>query len=81
VTLGLLWGARLHAALTDRCLDPKSLVRKLLDAIDPDTIDREAAARRVTPEAAAEVLKEEACRPFDDPREWQRISPTRHCRA
>jgi type I restriction enzyme R subunit len=48
-------------------LDPKSLVHKLLDAIDPDTIEREAAARRVSPEAAAEALKEEACRPFDDP--------------
>ena len=48
-------------------LEPKALVRKLLDAIDPDTIEREAAARRVTPEAAADALKEEACRPFDDP--------------
>ena len=47
--------------------DPKSLVHKLLDAIDPDTIEREAAARQVAPEAAAEALKEEACRPFDDP--------------
>jgi type I restriction enzyme R subunit len=48
-------------------LEPKALVHKLLDAIDPDMIEREAAARRVTPEAAAEALKEEACRPFDDP--------------
>jgi type I restriction enzyme, R subunit len=48
-------------------LDPKALVHKLLDAIDPDAIEREAAARRVGPEAAAEALKEEACRPFDDP--------------
>jgi type I restriction enzyme R subunit len=48
-------------------LDPKALAHKLLDAIDPDTIEREAGARQVTPEAAAEALKEEACRPFDDP--------------
>jgi type I restriction enzyme R subunit len=48
-------------------LEPKALAHKLLDAIDPDTIEREAAARRVTPEAAADALKEEACRPFDDP--------------
>jgi type I restriction enzyme R subunit len=48
-------------------LEPKALVHRLLDAIDPDIIEREAAALRVTPEAAAEALKEEACRPFDDP--------------
>jgi type I restriction enzyme R subunit len=48
-------------------LEPKALAHKLLDAIDPDTIEREAAARRVTPEATADALKEEACRPFDDP--------------
>jgi type I restriction enzyme, R subunit len=48
-------------------LDPKALVHKLLDAIDPDTIEREAVSRRITREAAAEALKEEACRPFDDP--------------
>ena len=48
-------------------LDPKALVHKLLDAIDSDTIEREALARQVSPEAAAEALKEEACRPFDDP--------------
>ena len=29
-------------------LDPKALAHKLLDAIDPDTIEREAAARQVT---------------------------------
>jgi type I restriction enzyme R subunit len=43
------------------------LAHKLLDAIDPATIEREAAARHVTQEAAAEALKEEACRPFDNP--------------
>jgi type I restriction enzyme R subunit len=48
-------------------IDPKAMAHKLLDAIDPDTIQREAAARQVTPEAAAEALKEDACRPFDDP--------------
>ena len=48
-------------------LDPKALAHKLLDAIDPDTIEREAGARQITPEAAAEALKEEACRPFDSP--------------
>ena len=48
-------------------LEPKALVHKLLDAIDPDTIEREAAARQISPEAAAEAFKEEACRPFDDP--------------
>ena len=48
-------------------LDASALAHKLLDAIDPDTMERESAARQVTPEAAAEALKEEACRPFDDP--------------
>jgi type I restriction enzyme R subunit len=48
-------------------LDPKALAHKLLDAIDPDAIVRAAAARRITPEAAGEALKEEACRVFDDP--------------
>jgi type I restriction enzyme R subunit len=48
-------------------LEPKALVHKLLDAIDSDTIEHEAAARGVSPDAAAEALKEEACRPFDDP--------------
>ncbi len=48
-------------------LDAKALAHKLLDAIDPDAIEREAVARRVSPEAATEALKEEACRPFDDP--------------
>ena len=48
-------------------LDPKALANKLLDAIDPDMIEREAAARGVQPEAAGEALKEEACRVFDDP--------------
>ena len=48
-------------------LDPKALAHKLLDAIDPDTIEREAAARQVTPEAAAEALKEAASLPFDNP--------------
>src|SRR5580693_6873556 len=48
-------------------LEPKALAHKLLDAIDPDTIEREAAARQVSPEAAAEALGDEACRPFDDP--------------
>src|SRR5207302_10997843 len=59
--------ARAVIAKTAGGLDPKSLAHKLLDAIDPDTIERAAAASQVTPEAAAEVLKEEACRPFDDP--------------
>jgi type I restriction enzyme, R subunit len=49
-------------------LDQKALAHKLLDAIDPDTIEREAAARRVTPEAAAESLKEEAPGPSTTPR-------------
>jgi type I restriction enzyme, R subunit len=48
-------------------LDPKALANKLLDAIDPDAIAREAAARGVQPEAAGEALKEAACRVFDDP--------------
>jgi len=48
-------------------LDPKSLAHKLLDAIDPDTIEREAVARHLKPEAAGEALKDEACRVFDDP--------------
>ncbi len=48
-------------------LDPRALAHSLLDAIDPDTIEREAGARQVTPEAASEALKEKACRPFDNP--------------
>ena len=59
--------ARADVATAAGGLDPKALAHKLLDAIDPDTIEREAAARRVTPEAAAEALKEAACQPFDDP--------------
>jgi type I restriction enzyme R subunit len=48
-------------------LDPKALANKLLDAIDPDLIAREATARGVQPETAGEALKEAACRVFDDP--------------
>jgi type I restriction enzyme R subunit len=48
-------------------LDPKALANKLLDAIDPDAIEREAAARQVASDAAGDKLKEEACRVFDDP--------------
>src|SRR5207237_4233721 len=48
-------------------LDPKALAHKLLDAIDPDTVERTAAERRITPDAATNALKEEACRVFDDP--------------
>ena len=59
--------ARAHIANAADGLDAKALAHKLLDAVDPDTIEREAAARQVTPEAAAEALKEEACQPFDDP--------------
>src|SRR5271166_6466471 len=59
--------ARADIAKAAGGLDPKALAHKLLDAIDPDMIEREAAARQVTPEAATEALKEEACRPFDDP--------------
>jgi len=59
--------ARADIAKAAGGLDPKALAHKLLDAIDADTVEHEAAARRVTPEAAAEALKEEACRPFDNP--------------
>jgi type I restriction enzyme R subunit len=59
--------ARADIAKAAGGLDPKALAHKLLDAIDPDTIERDAAARQVTPEAAAEALKEAACLPFDDP--------------
>jgi type I restriction enzyme R subunit len=48
-------------------LDPRALANKLLDAIDIDAIARAAAERRVTPEAAGNALKEEACKVFDDP--------------
>jgi type I restriction enzyme R subunit len=48
-------------------LDPKALAHKLLNALDPDSIEREAATRNLEPEAAGEVLKEEACRVFDNP--------------
>ena len=48
-------------------LDPKTMAHKLLDAIDTDTIEREATARGMQPQAAGEVLKDEACRVFDDP--------------
>jgi type I restriction enzyme, R subunit len=59
--------ARADIAKAAGGLDAKALAHKLLDAIDPDTIEREAATRQVGPEAAAEALKEEACRPFDNP--------------
>jgi type I restriction enzyme R subunit len=59
--------ARAEIAKAACGLDAKALAHKLLDAIDPDTIERGAAIRQVTPEAAAEVLKEEACLPFDNP--------------
>jgi type I restriction enzyme R subunit len=62
-------GDKARAAIANAAggLDAKALAHKLLDSVDPDAIEREAATRQVTPEAAAEVLKEEACRPFDDP--------------
>jgi type I restriction enzyme R subunit len=59
--------ARADIAKAAGGLDPKALAHKLLDAIDPDSIEREAAARQVSPEAAADALKEAACLPFDDP--------------
>jgi type I restriction enzyme R subunit len=55
--------ARTVIANAARGLDPKALAHKLLDAIEPDMIEREAGARKVSPEATAEALKEEACRP------------------
>ena len=58
--------ARADIAKAAGGLDPKALAHTLLDAIDPDTSEREAAGRQVTPEAAAEALKDEACTPFDD---------------
>jgi type I restriction enzyme R subunit len=48
-------------------LDPKAIANKLLDAIDPDAVAREAVARGVQLETAGEALKEEVCRVFDDP--------------
>lgn len=54
-------------------LDPHTLAGALLDAVDPDAIEREALARRGPPISeekraeAAEALKEKACRVFDDP--------------
>jgi type I restriction enzyme R subunit len=48
-------------------LDPRGLANRLLDAIDPDTIERVAAERSIPPNAAVETLKDEACRAFDDP--------------
>jgi type I restriction enzyme R subunit len=54
-------------------LDPKTLSHKLLDAIDPDAIEREAVARHGPAvsdrerEAVTIALKEKACRIFDDP--------------
>jgi type I restriction enzyme, R subunit len=59
--------ARADIAKAAGGLDPRALAHGLLDAIDPDTIEREAGARQVTPEAAAEALKEKACQPFDNP--------------
>jgi type I restriction enzyme, R subunit len=59
--------ARADIAKAAGGLDPKALAHKLLDAIDPDTIEGEAAARGVNSDAAGEALKEEACRPFDNP--------------
>lgn len=48
-------------------LDPRAIANKLLDAIDPNAVAREAAARGVQPETAGHALKEEVCRVFDDP--------------
>jgi type I restriction enzyme R subunit len=54
-------------------LDPKALAHKLLDAVDPDAIEREAITRHGPSvsdrerEAVGEALKEEVCRVFDDP--------------
>jgi type I restriction enzyme R subunit len=59
--------ARADIARAAGGLDAKALAHKLLNAIDPDTIEREAAARRVAPEVAVEALRDEACTPFDNP--------------
>jgi len=64
-----------RAAIADATggLDPKALAHKLLDAVDPDTIDHETilrhgpAASDPQRDAVREALQEEACRLFDDP--------------
>jgi type I restriction enzyme R subunit len=54
-------------------LNPRALANRLLDAIDPDAIEREAVARHgpgVTDRERAvigDALKDAACRLFDDP--------------
>jgi type I restriction enzyme, R subunit len=54
-------------------LDPKALANRLLDAVDPDTIEREAVARHGPAPAPKEresvqkAIKEAACQLFDDP--------------
>jgi type I restriction enzyme R subunit len=53
--------------------NPRALAHKLLDAVDPDTIEREAVARHGPMasdrerDAVGKALKEEICRVFDDP--------------
>jgi type I restriction enzyme, R subunit len=54
-------------------LDPKALANRLLDAVDPDTIEREAIAQHGPApapkqrESVQQALREAACQLFDDP--------------
>jgi type I restriction enzyme R subunit len=54
-------------------LDPKALANRLLDAVDPDAVEREVVTRHgpaapVTQrDAVREALKDTACNIFDDP--------------
>jgi type I restriction enzyme R subunit len=65
--------ARTAIAKATGGIDPKALGHKLLDAVDPDTIEYEAILRHGPTlsdqqrDAVREALQEEACRLFDDP--------------
>jgi type I restriction enzyme R subunit len=54
-------------------LDPKGLANRLLDAVDPDVIERAVVAKhgpaadQEQRQATREALKEDACRLFDNP--------------
>ena len=65
--------ARARIAQKTGGLDPKALANRLLDAVDPDIVERETVARHGPApdnrqrEATRSSLKEAACLVFDDP--------------
>jgi type I restriction enzyme, R subunit len=65
-------------------LDPRAMANRLLDATDPDTIEREVVAKHGPAatdkqrKAVGNALKEEACRIFDDPALRQLLKDVKH---